>query len=132
MKKRLERVQTILRLQSSLRDISQAKLAAIEVRKKQLAADQSEIVSLLDRDLMNSGLLLTVSTKRLRALELEIASAALEHAEESGRAFRQASRAKAAETAASKLLNQLDEQERRKDLLDLIDRYQSNDGSRFA
>ncbi len=132
MKKRLDKLKRIETLQRRLHDLSVWRLTHMAQQRDQLASAHSEMIDALGAGLLSFGGAAAAATRRIRAIEVEMATARsvyesqAKHAKDHGVRSRMAERA--VESAAAQYRTEVE----KKSLAELIDwtLQASNSGSR--
>jgi len=122
VKQRAKSLGKISELQSKLHDLAVWRLAAIDQRRASLETAQREMIDAVDRDAISQGALAAAATRRLRAIDKQIAAAKAEYETQTRRVLDQGARAKLAERLADGADALHRAQQERKDLGDLIER----------
>jgi len=122
MKRRLESLARIGKLQKQLHELASWRLAQIGRRRDGLAADERAVWDAMGQGLAAYGPPAEAAMRRIRRLEAEIAAAEAAYAAQSRQAFREGARAKLAERAHEDLEAKYRDQQQRRDLADLIER----------
>jgi hypothetical protein len=122
MKKRLESLEKISDLQSKLHDLNKWRLAEIEQKRRELEEIQRAMIEAIDRDAINQGALAAAASRRLRAIDRQIATTKAAYEAQSQRTRDQGARAKVAERLVQSADAEYRAQKERKDLGDLIER----------
>jgi hypothetical protein len=122
MKNRLKSLEKIQQLQAKLHDLSLWRLAEIGQRREALEEEQREMIEAIDREAMKNGALLAGATRRLRAVDKQIAGAKADYEAQSKHALDQGARAKTAQRLLASVDAKVRAQEERKSLADLIER----------
>ena len=122
MKKRLDSLENIKQLQAKLHDLTVWRLAAIGQQRDALEKTQRDMIDAIDREAMAHGALLAGATRRLRAVDRQIATAKDNYEAQSQRVLDQGARAKLAERLVAGVAVKVRAQQERKDLADLIER----------
>jgi hypothetical protein len=121
MKRRLEVLARIGRLQKQLHELAAWRLAQIGRRRDGLVADERAMWEAMGEGLSAYGAPAEAALRRIRRLETEIAAAEAAHAAQSRQAFKEGSRAKLAERAHDGLEAKYRDQNQRKALAELIE-----------
>lgn len=100
MTTRLKRLRRIETLQKQLHDLARWRLVALGRRRDELAETHGEMLDALGEGLMAYGGPAAAGNRRIRALEVEIAGARLDHAAQAEEALRHGARSKLADRAA--------------------------------
>jgi S-methylmethionine-dependent homocysteine/selenocysteine methylase len=122
MKKRLDGLRRIERVQRQLNDLATWRLAALVRARESLEDNHREMLEAVGRDIASYGPLAVAATRRIRAIERQIDQAAAEHKSQSRAALDQAARAKLADQAVGAADARYRAQRERKDLAELIER----------
>jgi hypothetical protein len=122
MKKRLESLEKISLLQSKLHDLNKWRLAEIEQKRQQLEDTQRAMIEAIDRDAIAQGALAAAASRRLRAIDRQIATTKAAYEAQSRRTLDQGARAKVAERLVQSVDAEYRAQNERKELSDLIER----------
>jgi len=122
MKRRLETLARIGKLQRQLHDLAAWRLAQIGQRRDGLAEDEQATWRAVGEGLAAYGPLAEVAMGRIRRLEAEIAAADAAYAAQSREAFKEGARAKLAERAHDDLEGKFRDQQQRRELAELIER----------
>jgi hypothetical protein len=129
MKKKLDALKKIEKVQAKLHEMTVWKLAAIDQKRGALEEAQREMIEAVDRHAINHGPLLAGATRRLRAVDKEIATTKSAYDAQSLRALDQGSRAKLAERLVESAAAKHRAQDERKGLAELIERTLRGRGS---
>jgi len=121
MKRRLEALARIGRLQQQLHELASWRLAQIGRRRDGLVADERAMWEAMGEGLSAYGAPAEAAMRRIRRLETEIAAAEAAHAAQSRHAFKEGARAKLAERAHDGLEAKYRDQNERKELAELIE-----------
>jgi hypothetical protein len=132
MKKRLEALQKIGRLQKQMHDLAIWRLTALDRAREELAESHRQMLDALASGFLSFGAPALAATRRVRALEKEIAAAAAECETQTKRVLDQGVRAKLADRAYEDAGAEYREQRQRKELAELIDRSVNNPKSSSA
>jgi hypothetical protein len=122
MKKRLQSLEKISELQSKLHDLNKWRLAEIEQKRQELEEIQRAMIEAIDRDAINQGALAAAASRRLRAIDRQIATTKAAYEAQSQKTRDQGARAKVAERLVQSADAEYRAQKERKDLGDLIER----------
>ena len=122
MKKRLDGLKRIERVQRQLYDLANWRLAALTRAQELLVRNHREMIEAVGRDLASHGPLAAAATRRIRAIEQQIELSVTDHRTQSKAAIGSAARAKLADLAMSAADARHREQRERKDLTELVDR----------
>ena len=122
MKKQLDGLKRIERVQRQMRDLANWRLAAIERARESLVENHREMIEAIGRDLASYGPLAVAATRQIRAIERQIEIAGVNRREQAKAAMDQAARVKLANRAAGAADARCHAQRERKDLAELIDR----------
>lgn len=122
MKRRLEALARIGRLQKQLHELAAWRLAQIGRRRDGLADEQRATWAAVGEGLSAYGPPAEATMRRIRRLEIEIAAAEAAYAVQSRQAFKEGARAKLAERAHEDLEAKFRDQQQRRELADLIER----------
>ena len=122
MKKRLDGLRRIERVQRQLNDLATWRLAALARARDSLEDSHREMLDAVGRDIASYGPLAVAATRRIRAIERQIDQAAAEHKNQATAALDQAARAKLADRAVGAADARYRAQLERKDLAELIER----------
>jgi acetyl-CoA carboxylase carboxyltransferase component len=121
MKKRLEALEKIERLQKQLHDLAVWRLNALGRERDELAENHREMWEALGRGVAAYGPPAAAAMRHIRALERQIAAAEAEVEAQTRRAIDQGARAKLADRARESVDARYREQRQRKELADLIE-----------
>ncbi len=132
MKKRLETLEKIKRLQKQMHDLAVWRLSELGRERDDLAENHREMLEAMGRGVVSYGPPATAGMRRVRALEREIAAAAAEVEAQTRRAIDQGARAKLADRARESADARYREQRQRKELADLIENSLRNSKSSSA
>lgn len=132
MKKRLEALQKIERLQKQLHDLAVWRLNALARERETLAEDHRAMLAAMEGGVMSYGAPAAAALRRIRALEVQMAAAEKEHAAQSEHARDQGARAKLADRARESVDAHYRDHKQRKDLADLVDASLRNPKSSSA
>jgi len=121
MKRRLEVLARIGKVQKELHDLASWRLAQIGRRRDGLVEDQRAMWAAMGDGLSAYGAPAEAALRRIRRLETEIAAAEAAYAAQSRHAFKQGARAKLAERAHDGLEAKYRDQTERKALAELIE-----------
>ena len=121
MKRRLEALARIGKLQKQLHDLATWRLAQIGRRRDGLAEDERAMWQAMGESLSAYGAPAEAGIRRIRQIEAEIAAAEAAYAAQSRQAFREGARAKLAERAHDGLEAKYRDQQQRKELAELIE-----------
>jgi hypothetical protein len=121
MKKRLEALEKIERLQKRLHDLAVWRLNALGRERDELAENHREMWEALGRGVAAYGPPAAAPMRHIRALERQIAAAEAEVEAQSRRAIDQGARAKLADRARESVDARYREQRQRKELAELIE-----------
>jgi len=121
MKRRLEALARIGKLQKQLHELESWRLAEIGRRRDQLAEDERAMWSAMGKGLAAFGATAEAAMRRIAAVEAEIAAAEADYAAQSRHAFEQGARAKLAERVHGGLDVKYRDQQQRKALAELIE-----------
>jgi len=123
MKRRLEALERIERLQKQMHDLEVCRLAALDRERRELSADHRAMLAAIGgAGVAAFGPPAAAAMRRIRALERRIAAAEAEHAAQTRRAIHQGARAKLADRARESVDARYRDQQRRKELAELIER----------
>ena len=134
MKKKLDKMERIERLQRRLHDLSVWRLAALGRERDKLASAHVEMLDALGSGLLAFGQPAAAGTRRIRALEVEIAVANRGYDEQAKRSFEHGVRSKLADRAREAAAAEFRADVEKRTLSELIDwsLRQPNSGSRKA
>ena len=132
MKKRLEALEKIERLQKQMHDLAVWRLAALGRERDGLADNHREMLEAIGRGVVFYGAPAAAAMRRIRKLEREIAAAAAEFEAQTRRAIDQGIRAKLADRVRENADARYRDQKQRKDLADLIESSLRNPKSSSA
>ncbi len=132
MKKRLEALEKIERLQKQMHDLAVWRLAALGRTRDELAGDHREMLEAMGRGVVAYGAPAAAASRRVRALEMEIAEATAQYEAQTRRAIDQGARAKLADRARETAEARYREQKERKELVELIENSLRNPKSSSA
>ena len=121
MKRRLEVLARIGKVQKELHDLASWRLAQIGCRRDGLVEDQRAMWAVMGDGLSAYGAPAEAALRRIRRIETEIAAAEAAYAAQSRHAFKQGARAKLAERAHDGLEAKYRDQTERKALAELIE-----------
>jgi len=122
MKRRLEALARIGRLQKQLHELASWRLAQIGARRDRLAEDERAMWQAMGEGVSAYGAPAEAGMRRISGIEAEIAAAEAAYAAQSRQAFAQGARAKLAERAHDGLEAKYRDQKQRKELAELIER----------
>lgn len=122
MKKRIEALKRIVRLQVRLHDIKRAQLTAIEHECASLGDELGAVFEALATGELACGAQARFGSRHVRGLEQRIETLGREQEEARGKVRAQGLRAKLAEQAAEAALARYRDRRERKELVDLVDR----------
>lgn len=132
MKKRLEALEKIERLQKQMHDLAVWRLAALGRERDALADNHREMLEAIGRGAVFYGAPAGAAMRRIRKLEREIAAAAAEFEAQTRRAIDQGIRAKLADRVRENADARYRDQKQRKELADLIESSLRNPKSSSA
>ncbi len=132
MKKRLEFLEKIERLQKQMHDLAVWRLTALGRKRDDLAGDHLEMLAAIERSVLPYGPPAAAAMRRVRALEKEIAATDAEYDAQTRRAIDQGTRSKLADRARESADARYREHRERKDLAELIDETLRNPKSSSA
>jgi hypothetical protein len=121
MKRRLEALARIGKLQKQLHELATWRLAQIGRRRDGLVEDERAMWEAMGEGLSAYGPPAEAAMRRIRGIEAEIAAAEAAYAAQSGQAFKEGARAKLAERAHDELEAKYRDQNQRKALAELIE-----------
>lgn len=121
MKKRLDALAKIERLHKQMHDLAVWRQAALEREREGLVEDHRAMLEAMSEGSIAYGPAAVAGSRRVRALETQIAAAENECAAQTKRTRDQGARAKLAVRALERVEAHHREQKERKDLADLID-----------
>jgi hypothetical protein len=121
MKKRLEALEKIERLQKQMHDLAVWRLTALGRERDDLADNHREMLEAMGRGGVFDGAPAAAGMRRIRKLEREIAAADAEVAAQTRRAIDQGTRAKLADRARETADARYRDQRQRKELADLVE-----------
>ena len=132
MKKRLEKMSRIDRLQRQLHDLSVWRLTALERQRDQLTNAHLEMLDAVGTGLLAFGQPAAAATRRIRALEIEISAARVGYEEQAKRSLEQGVRSRLADRAHGAAAAEFRSDLEKRSLSELIDWsvQQSRPGSR--
>ena len=122
MKRRLEALARIGRLQKQLHELASWRLAQIGARRDRLAEDERAMWEAMGEGVSAYGAPAEAGMLRISGVAAEVAAAEAAYADQSRQAFAQGARAKLAERAHEGLEAKYRDQKRRKELAELIER----------
>jgi hypothetical protein len=122
MKKRLEALEKIERLHKQMHDLAVWRLTALGRERDDLIENHRQMLEAMGRGVIFYGAPAAAATRRVRALEMQIAAAAAEVEAQTRRAIEQGVRAKLADRARDSADARYREQRQRKELAELIER----------
>jgi hypothetical protein len=122
MKRRLEALARIGKLQKQLHKLASWRLAQLGARRDQLAEDERAMLQALGDGVSAYGGPAEAGLRRIWGVEAEIADADADYAAQSRQAFAQGARAKLAERVHDGLDARYRDQKQRKELAELIER----------
>jgi hypothetical protein len=122
MKRRLEALARIGKLQKQLHELASWRLAQIGQRRDGLVEDERAMWEAMGEGLSAYGAPAEAAMRRIRRIETEIAAAEAAYAAQSRHAFKEGARAKLAERAHDGLEAKLRDQNQRRALAELIER----------
>ena len=122
MKKRLDSLKSIGRLQAKMRDLGQWRLSALEREQASLGDDLQAVFTALESDDLAFGPQAALTGRRARALQKRLDAVKGESERVRRKAETHAVRARLAEDAAEAAAKAYREHKERKELADLIDR----------
>lgn len=122
MKRRLEALAQIGKLQKQLHDLASWRLAQIGRRRDDLLEDERAMWQAIGQGVSAYGPPAEAGMRRIRRIETEIAAAEAAYDAQSRQAFTEGARAKLAERAHDELEAKYRDQEQRKELADLVER----------
>jgi hypothetical protein len=123
MKRQLEKLNRISRLQTQMRDLEKWRLNTLKLEQEALVQAHREMVDLLGGELASFGPVAAVATRRVRSIEQQIEALAEKFETQAERVVDQAARAKLAEKAVEVTSALHCAQEERKDLAELVERW---------
>ncbi len=132
MRKRLDALERIERLQKQMHDLAVWRMTALGRERDDLAENHREMLEAMGRGLVSYGPPAAAATRRVRALEMQIAAAAAEYDALARRAFDEGARAKLADRARENADARYREQKQRKELAELIENSLRNPKSSSA
>ena len=121
MKKRLDALKRIGRLQDRMRDLALWRATAIEREREGAADDLKSLFDAMEDSPLAYGATAAFGAGRARALERRIAKLSADHEIEAGRAKAEAMRAKLAEQAIDRAAARHRAQIERRELVELIE-----------
>jgi hypothetical protein len=121
MKRRLEVLARIGKLQKRLHELATWRLAQIGRRRDGLVEDERAMWEAMGEGLSAYGRPAEAAMRRIRGIEAEIAAAEAAYDAQSGHAFKEGARAKLAERAHDELEAKYRDQNQRKALAELIE-----------
>jgi hypothetical protein len=121
MKKRLESLEKIERVQKQMHDLAVWRLAALGRDREALVEDHRQMLAAIDNGLLAYGAPAAAAFRRIRALEMKIAAAEAELAAQRRRTVAHGTRAKLADRARESVEAAYRDQQQRKELAELID-----------
>jgi hypothetical protein len=122
MKKRVEALEKIERVQRQMHELAVWRLTALEREREALAADHKAMLEAMGSGVSAYGAPAAAALRRIRAREREIAAAAAKHEALARHALDQGVRAKLADRALESADARYRDQKQRKELLELIER----------
>jgi len=122
MKKRLDALKSIGRLQAKMRDLGQWRLSALEREQASLGDDLQAVFTALESDDLAFGPQAALTVRRARALQKRLDSVKSESERVRRKAETHAVRARLAEDAAEIAAKVYREHKERKELAELIER----------
>jgi len=132
MKKRLESLEKIERVQRQMHELAVWRLTALARERDDLAENHLGMLEAMQSGVAAYGAPAAAAMRRIRLLEKEIAAAAAEYEVQTRRALDQGTRAKLADRARESVDARYRDQKQRKDLADLIERSLRNPKSSSA
>ncbi len=99
MKSKLDKLKRIEHLQKTMHDLSQWKLTHMSHEREKLAQAHSEMITALGAGLLSFGGAASAATRRIRAIEVEMAAAQAAETAQARHALEQGMRSRAAERA---------------------------------
>jgi len=121
LKKRLDKLKRIDRLQRHLHDLSVWRLAALGRQRDQLANTHLEMLDAVENGLLAFGRPAAAANRRIRALEVEIATAKGSYEEQAKRSLEQGVRSRLADRAREGAAADLRADVEKRTLLELIE-----------
>jgi hypothetical protein len=128
LKKKLERLKRIERLQKRIHELSTWKLSKLAARKEQLDVAHIEMIAALGEGLLSFGGAASAATRRIRALEVEKQEANVAHEAGQRQSFELGMRARAAERAVQATAAEARAEADKKSLEALIEQSLRADG----
>jgi hypothetical protein len=122
MKKRMDALVRISRLQASLHRLNRARVTMLEQERASLSDEVAAVMEALTSGALAYGGQARLGSRHVHALEARIEAVMHEESATRGKALSQGVRAKLAEQAAGTALARYRDQKERKELVDLIDR----------
>ena len=122
MKRRLEALARIGKLQKQLHELASWRLAQLGARRDRLAEDERAMLQAMGEGVSAYGAPAEAGLRRICGVEADIAAADAAYAAQSRQAFAQGARAKLAERAHDGLDARYRDQKQRKELAELIER----------
>ncbi len=132
MKKRLEALEKIERLQRQMHDLAVWRLTALGRERDDLVENHRAMLDAMGSGIAAYGAPAAAAMRRVRALERQIAAAAAEHEAQTRRAIDQGARAKLADRARESADARYRDQRQRKELAELIENSLRNPKSSSA
>lgn len=132
MKKRLEALEKIERLQKQMHDLAILRMTALGRERDDLAENHRAMFEAMGRGIAAYGAPAAAAMRRIRALERQIAAAAAEYEAQTRRAIDQGVRAKLADRARESADARYRDQRQRKELAELIENSLRNAKSSSA
>jgi hypothetical protein len=129
LKRKLERLKRIERLQKRIHELSTWKLSKLAARKEQLDIAHVEMIAALGEGLLSFGGAASAATRRIRALEVEKQEANDAHEAEQRQSFELGMRARAAGRAVQATAAEARAEADKKSLETLIEQSLRADGS---
>jgi len=132
VKKKLDKLKRIEKLQKRLHDLSVWRLAHLAQQREQLATTHSEMIQSLGDGLLQFGGAASAATRRIRSIELEMASARNAFEAQSKTSQSHGARSRLAERAVETAAGQYRQELEKKSLSELIEwsLQADNSGSR--
>ena len=121
MKKKLDKMERIERLQRRLHDLSVWRLAALGQQRDQLTNTHLEMLDAVENGLLAFGRPAAAATRRIRTLEVEIATAKISYEEQAKRSLEQGVRSRLADRAREGAAKDLRADVEKRTLLELIE-----------
>ena len=129
MRKKLESLQRIAKIQKQLHDLEVWKLADATRRKEMLEETVEEVISLIGKESIIQGAVHALASRHLRRIDGELTNAKVEMKARSELAVQQGARTSVLDRRVSEVASKVRDIEERKTLSDMSERLLSRGGS---